>query len=230
MPFLAGCYQKDVNVKITYYLEVVSSWCHWAEPAWAELKQRYAGRVEFGWKIAQMPVAAYPVSKAQCEWFYQRSGSIMRSPYILNSGWFDPKQIEMLTPNLVAEAARDFGVNDDRVRLAIAEAAVLEGKKIGRWEVAVAVAAKAARLNKPKLLARAKSRAVAARLQKTTAEFHALQVTQRPTFLIENAIGDRAVLSGMVRLEPLAAALDSLLADQAAYDSWKAHFGGPPQR
>ena len=219
-----------MNVKITYYLEVVSSWCHWAEPAWAELKQCYAGRVEFGWKIAQMPVAAYPVSKAQCEWFYRRSGSIMRSPYMLNSGWFDPSQIEMLTPNLVAEAARDFGVNDDRVRLAIAEAAVLEGKKIGRWEVAVAVAAKAARLDKSKLLARAKSRAVAARLQKTTAEFHALQVTQRPTFLIENAIGDRAVLSGMVRLEPLAAAIDSLLTDQAAYDSWQAHFGGSPPK
>lgn len=217
-----------MNVKITYYLEVVSSWCHWAEPAWAELKHRYASRVEFGWKIAQMPLAAYPASKAQCEWFYRRSGSIMRSPYMLNADWFDPEQIEMVAPNLVAEAARDFGVNDDRVRLAIAAAAVLEGKKVGRWEVAVAVAAKAARLNQAKLLARARSRAVAARLKTTTDEFQALQVTQRPTFLIENAIGDRAVFSGVVRVEPLAAAIDSLLADQAAYDSWQAHFGPPP--
>jgi hypothetical protein len=39
-----------MNVKITYYLEVVSSCCLWAEPAWAELQRRYAGRVEFGWK------------------------------------------------------------------------------------------------------------------------------------------------------------------------------------
>ena len=54
-----------MNVKITYYLEVISSWCHWAEPAWAELKRRYAGRVEFDWKIAQMPAAAYPVSRGQ---------------------------------------------------------------------------------------------------------------------------------------------------------------------
>jgi len=28
-------------VKVTYYLEVISSWCYWAEPAWAELKRRY---------------------------------------------------------------------------------------------------------------------------------------------------------------------------------------------
>ena len=34
-------------IKLTYYLEVTSSWCYWAEPAWAELKRRYAGQVEF---------------------------------------------------------------------------------------------------------------------------------------------------------------------------------------
>ena len=37
------------DMKITYYLEVVSSWCHWADPMWAELRERYAGRAEFRW-------------------------------------------------------------------------------------------------------------------------------------------------------------------------------------
>ncbi|MEJ0088747.1 MAG: DsbA family protein [Limisphaerales bacterium] len=217
-----------MNVKITYYLEVISSWCYWAEPAWAELKQRYAGRVEFNWKIAQMPADAYPVSKEQAEWFYRRSGTIVRSPFMLNAGWFEPGIKQWLVPNLVADAARDFGVNDDRVRLALAHAGEREGKKVGRWEIAVEIAAKAGKLNKAKLLARAKSPVVAARVKKTTDEFNALQVTQRPTFLIENAIGDRALFSGVVRIEPLAVAIESLLADQAAYDSWKAHFGSPP--
>jgi predicted DsbA family dithiol-disulfide isomerase len=36
-------------MKVTYFLEVLSSWCFWAEPAWAELQRRYAGRVEFRW-------------------------------------------------------------------------------------------------------------------------------------------------------------------------------------
>jgi predicted DsbA family dithiol-disulfide isomerase len=217
-------------VKVTYYLEVISSWCHWAEPAWAELKRRYAGRAEFGWRIAQMPESAYPISKNQCEWFYRRSGLIMRSSYMLNSDWFDAEMRQMLAPNLVAEAAKDFGVTDDRVRLAIANAACREGKKVGRWEVAAAIAAKAAKLNRAKLLARAKSKEVAARVQATSAEFDALQVTQRPTFLIENSIGDRAVFSGITRVEPLAAAMDALLVDEAAYISWKAHFGDPPAR
>jgi predicted DsbA family dithiol-disulfide isomerase len=215
-------------VSVTYYLEVISSWCHWAEPAWAELKGRYGDRVQFGWKIAQMPAEAYPQSRQQCEWFYRRSGSIMRSPYVLNAGWFEPDLQEYLVPNLVTEAARDFGVTDDRVRLAIAHAALRDGKKVGRWQVAAGVAAKAARLNQSKLLARAKSKEIAARVKQTSNEFNALQVTQRPTFLIENAIGDRAVFSGIVRVEPLAAAIDALLADQAAYLSWKAHFGDPP--
>jgi predicted DsbA family dithiol-disulfide isomerase len=231
MPFLRGAASLSaMSVKVTYYLEVISSWCYWAEPAWAELKQRYAGRVEFGWKIAQMPAEAYPTSKEQAEWFYCRSGTIVKSPFMLNAGWFEAGRKIYDVPNLMAEAAKDFGVIDDRVRLALAHAGEREGKKVGRWEVAVAVATKAAKLNKAKLLARAKSAAIAARVKKSSDEFSALQVTQRPTFLIESTIGDRAVFSGIVRVEPLAAAIDALLADQVAYDSYQAHFGGPPAK
>jgi len=216
--------------KVTYYLEVISSWCHWAEPAWAELKRRYAGKVEFDWKIAQMPADAYPTSKNQCDWFYRRSGSIVRSPYMLNSGWLEPDIKEYLAPNLIAEAAKDFGITDDRVRLAIAQAGMREGKKVGRMEVAAAVAAKAAGLDATKLIAKAQSPEVAARMRASTEEFKALQVTQRPTFLLENSIGDRAVFSGIARIEPLVAAVDALLADEAAYISWKAHFGDVPSK
>ena len=214
--------------KVTYYLEVISSWCYWAEPAWSELKRRYDGRVEFAWKIAQMPAEAYPVSQAQCEWFYRRSGSTVRSPFMLNAGWMDSDIKQYLVPNYVVQAAKDLGATDDRVRLAIAHAAVREGKKIGRWEVAVAIAAGAAGIEPAKLLARAQSPEVAAQTQATTDEFHALQVNQRPTFLIENSIGDRALFSGIVKIEPLIAAIDALLADEAAYTSWKSHFGDAP--
>jgi len=216
--------------KVTYFLEVSSSWCYWAEPTWSELKRRYEGRAEFAWKIAQMPAEAYPVSKAQCDWFYRRSGTVMRSPFMLNSGWFDPAIKQWTAPNLVAEAARDLGATDDRVRLAIAHASMREGKKIGRWEEVVPIAAAAGNLDRDKLLARAQSPEVAARNEASTNEFSALQVNQRPTFLIENSIGDRAVFSGIVRLEPLAAAIEALLADEAAYVSWKAHMGDVPQR
>lgn len=214
--------------KVTYYLEVSSSWCYWAEPAWAELKRRYEGKAEFDWKIAQMPAEAYPISKSQCDWFYRRSGSIMRSPFMLNSDWWESEIKQYFVPNLLAEAGRDFGVNDDRIRLALAHAGMREGKKIGRWDVAAQIAAQAASLDPVKLLARAQSPEVAARAKASTDQFNAMQVNQRPTFLITNDIGDRAVISGLAKINALAAALDEILADEAAYVSWKAHFGDVP--
>jgi predicted DsbA family dithiol-disulfide isomerase len=220
--------EAPIPMKVTYYLEVISSWCYWAEPAWAELKQRYAGRVEFDWKLALMDASGLPVSRAQCEWFYRRSGTIMRSLFMLNSGWFEPGLKEYLAPNLVAEAAKEFGVRDDRVRLAIANAALGEGRKVGRWEEAAAVAGKAAGLDSAALLQRARSPEIEARARATTAEFHDLQVTQRPTFLLENSIGDRAVFSGLAVAAPLVAAIEAMLNDAAAYGSYAAHFGPPP--
>ena len=218
-----------MHVKITYYLEVISSWCYWAEPAWAELKQRYAHKpVEFEWKLALMNESGFPKSRSQCEWFYRRSGTIMRSPFMLNPGWFEPGEKEYLAPNLVAEAAKMFGVTDDRVRLAISKAALREGQKVAQWKISTAVAAKAADLDAEALLVKAKSPEIEARARATTVEFHALQVTQRPTFVLEDNIGDRAVFSGLVKAAPLVAAIDAMLEDAAAYASHAAHFGSPP--
>jgi hypothetical protein len=39
------------------------------------------------------------------------------------------------------------------------------------------------------------------RAQASTAEFHALQVSQRPAFVLESNIGDRAVFSGLAQAE-----------------------------
>src|SRR5205085_8189973 len=119
-------------------------------------------------------------------------------------------------------------VTDDRVRLAIAAAGLREGRKVGRWEEAAAVAAGAAGLDAAALLRKAKSAEIEARARATTAEFHALQVTQPPTFLIENSIGDRAVFSGLAVAAPLVAAIDAMLNDAAAYASHAAHFGSAP--
>lgn len=217
-------------MKVTYYFEVLSSWCHWVEPVWSELKTRYAGRAEFEWKIALMRPEDFPVSHAQCEWFYQRSGgTVMHSPYKLETGWFEAsRKGNYEAPNLVAEAGRDLGVNDDRIRLALAQAALREGRKVGDIGVAVAVAAKAAKVDAKKLLKAAESAAVRQRVDASTAEFFAHQINQRPAFVLTDAIGDKAVFSGLVRIEPLVATIEAMLADSAAYASHATHFGRPP--
>jgi len=216
-----------MNIKITYYLDLTSSWCYWAEPAWAKLKQRYANSpVEFDWQIALLDASGMSKSREQAEWYYRRSGTIVQSPFMLNSGWLDPVQPEFLAINCVAEAAKDFGVKDDTARLALMEAGMRQGLKIADWNVCAQVAAKATMLDAETLLAKAQSSETEMRVRSSTSAFHALQVTQRPAFVLDSNIGDRAVFSGFWRLEPLVAAVDSMLADAAAYDSYKAHFGG----
>jgi predicted DsbA family dithiol-disulfide isomerase len=217
------------KVNVTYYLEVVSSWCLWAEPAWAELKRRYEGRVSFDWKITLMDPSGLPVSREQLEWFYRRSGTIVGSEFMLNPGWYEPELKEYLAPNLVAEAARGLGSDDDRVRVALATAAMREGRKVGRMEESVAVAASAAGLDAVKLRARAESPEVEARVRATTAEYHGFKMTQRPAFLIENTIGDRAAISGTYTAESLAAVIEGFLQDARAYAAYAAHYGSPPK-
>ena len=217
-----------MQISVTSYIDVISSWCFWSEPTWARLKEKYDGRVDFQWKIALMDKQGLPTSRAQEEWFYRRSGMMTRSPFMLRTEWYEHGPAEYLAPNAIAEAGRDFGVKDDRIRLAIAIAGLREGKMAGRWEVAAEVAAAAAGLDVGQLLERAKSPDIEERIRRSTAEFHALQVSQRPTFVVDTAIGDRAVFSGVVKFEPIAATIESMLDDAAIYAAHKAHFGDPP--
>jgi predicted DsbA family dithiol-disulfide isomerase len=217
---------------VTYYVEILSSWCNWVEPVWAGLKQRYAGRATFDWRIALMNPESFPRSREQCDWFYRRSGgTVMHSPIMLNSGWLEPERNgHYEAPNLVAEAARDFGFEGDEIRLALARAGVGEGRKVGDLATAVAVAVETGgrRLNAKKLRAAAESKAVRDRVAASTQAFLAHQINQRPAFVLTDAIGDKAVFSGLVRLEPLAATIEAMLADTAAYAAHAAHHGKPP--
>jgi predicted DsbA family dithiol-disulfide isomerase len=112
--------------------------------------------------------------------------------------------------------------------MALANATEREGQHTNDWELAAEIGAKAGGLDKTKLLERARSPEIEARARASTAEFHALKVTQRPTFVVDSEIGDRAIFSGFAKLEPIAATIDAMLDDLAAYASHAAHFGEPP--
>ena len=215
-------------ITVTYYVEIMSSWCHWAEPAWAELRNRFQGQVDFHWRIALMNPADFPVSATQCDWFYQRSGTVVNSPYRLNSGWFDASLAgHYEAPNWIAEAGRDFlGESDERIRLALARAAVRDGQKVGDIITSAQIASTATGVPAELPLAAAKSDPVHARVAASTAAFFAHQLTQRPSFVIESNIGDKAVFSGTHRSAPIAAAIEDMLTDSGRYVSHAAHH--PP--
>ena len=218
-----------MQIKATIYLDVISSWCFWAEPMWTELKQRYAGRAAFDWKIALMDESAMPKSRAQIEWYYRRSSLLMRSPFTLNPDWFQPGVNEYLAPNAVAEAARDLGLKDDTVRIALSTAGLREGRKTGDWDIAAEIGAVTSGIEKEKLLKHAKSKEIEQRIRASTTEFHAMSVTQRPTLVIDSSVtGDRAVFAGFARIEPLVAATDAMLEDIDFYEQHARRYGTPP--
>src|SRR5436853_6562352 len=144
-----------MHISITNYLDVMSSWCFWSQPTWAELKRRYADRVEFDWKIALMDPAGLPKSRKQEEWYYRRSGLMNRSPFMLRTDSYEPMLPEYLASNLVAEAARDLGIEADSVRLALSNSILRVGTNASRdVDVAAEMGARAGGLEKGKLLER----------------------------------------------------------------------------
>jgi predicted DsbA family dithiol-disulfide isomerase len=217
-------------MKITYYLDLVSHWCLRAEPAWAELKKRYAGRVRFGWKFALIDPKNLVVTAGQEDWWYRRGDAVTGKPMRLSTGWVNPdRDSDYTAPLRVAEAARDLGHEDDIVRLALMHAAMVEGRPIGKMEVALAVVVSATNLPAEKLRVRAEAPEIMERILASTAEFNAHRITERPAFILEDEIGDKAVFSGLLQIEPLAATIDAMLADTAAYAAFAKANGDPPK-
>lgn len=227
VPVVSG---MSAPVTVTYFIEVLSSWCHWAQPAWAKLQEDYAGRVDFQWRVALMNPEDFPVSAQQCDVFYQRSGTHVHSGYMLNSGWFEADRAgHYQAPNWVAEAGRNFlDAEDERIRLALSTAAMRDGQKIGDMATAAKIAAEATGLDAAELRAAAESSEVQARVAASTQRFFDHQLTQRPAFIIESCIGDKASFSGLWTLAPLAGTLDAMLEDAARYQSYAAHYGDIP--
>lgn len=214
-------------IRVTYYLDIVSSWCFYSESTWSLLKARYGNVATFDWRIATIPDEGLPRSREEEEWYYRRSGTMVGRSPMLHSGWWEPEVREYLAPNAVAEAGRDLGFAGDEIRLALARAALEDGQRVGQWAVSAAVAAPIAGLEAAELEAMAHSAKITDRIRAATAAFLDLKVSQRPTFVIEDEIGDRAVLSGLIQAEPLTTTIDQMIADCRAYRSWKAHFGNP---
>jgi predicted DsbA family dithiol-disulfide isomerase len=152
-----------------------------------------------------------------------------RSPFMLRGDSYEPVLPEYLPSNLVAEAARDLGIKDDTVRLALSHSILREGSKAIRdIEAAAEVGACVSGLDKVKLADRARSPEIEKRIRESTVEWQALKVSQRPTFLIDTEIGDRAIFSGVIKLEPIVATLDSMIDDATGYAAYAAHFGAAP--
>jgi predicted DsbA family dithiol-disulfide isomerase len=168
-----------------------------------------------------------PANRAQVEWFYKRSGSI--SGIHLNPGWLQ-ESYENLEPNLAAEAARALGVTDDSVRLALARAALVDGKPIFRRAEAVAVVATVSGLDPATIAVAMDDPAAGERIRQSGDEFDALHVDQRPGFVLRSSIGDTAIFSGVWAFEPIDVTVRTMLNDIDKYERFAAENPPLPAR
>ncbi len=220
---------STAKISMTYYLDIMSSWCTYVETTWDELQQTYADRVNFDWKIALMNREDFPVSAKQCAWFYARSKSLQPETPQLTPDWFEAERNgDYEAPHLIAEAARDLGFTDDRLRRTLAHAALQQGQKVGDLDTAINIATDRFDLDPAALRSAATSDPVRQRILASTAEFHAHQLSQRPAFVITSSIGDKAVFSGVINRETLVNTLDSMLTDNQGYQSFSDQFGPMP--
>ncbi|MBV8073826.1 MAG: DsbA family protein [Candidatus Eremiobacteraeota bacterium] len=199
---------------VELFLDTLSSWCLLAAPAWKRLQETpaYAGRVTFAWSLALVDRAdALGYTPETIDWYYRRTAKMTGER--LNPGWIDGPQTGTLNANLVTAAARTLGAADDRVWVALATAALREGRPMGRLAAAVEVGAAAAGLDPAELAARAQSEEVLEYVRDGTDRFRSLALPQRPSHVVTDEIGDLVTFSGLWTYEPLAAALDALLAD-----------------
>jgi len=216
------------QLRFTLYYDVISSWCFWLLPTLDALLEEFEDEIDFQWKLAPVPAADLPANLDECRRFYQRSGTLMRAPFMLNSGWYDPEvENNYRAANLVAEAARQLGATDLGLARTLAEAAMIEGQRVGDLATAVAIAAEASDLCADALQTKAQAPETEAAIAASEAAFTALGLTQRPAIVLDSPIGDRVAFSGIVQHAPLHATIASMLEDIADYASFQAHFGVP---
>ncbi|MBV8171229.1 MAG: DsbA family protein [Candidatus Eremiobacteraeota bacterium] len=213
------------QLKLIYYVDVLSSWCFVAEPALARLREELGERLDYEWRIAYLFGGGPMGYSAQLSaWQYERNKSV--SGFTLNPAWRETLEDTTWFADLAAEAARALGITDDRVRLALTRAAFVDAKHIGRRDEAVRVAAEAGGLTASALESAMDDAAVIERMQATTAEYKALGVKVLPAFVMTNAIGDTAILSGLFRYETMASCAAEML---AAADGYAAFERAHPQ-
>lgn len=213
------------RVTMTYYVDVLSSWCLIAEDAIAKVRKEFGDALTFEWRIAQLR-EPFGYTHEQLAWYYRRTEAVTGTR--LDPVWLTSTADGSVSANRAAEAARSLGVVDDRVRLAIARATMLDGKRGCDADVAADVAASASGLDAASLRREMDAPRTAERIRESSEAFAALRVEVRPTFVLKNGINDSAVLSGCWRHDVLRAAIAGLAADEDAYRKFVAE-SPPPQ-
>jgi predicted DsbA family dithiol-disulfide isomerase len=197
-------------IDLTAYIDVLSSWCYVGDLALQKIEKKYGNRLRVEWRIAQLfDFGPLPYTREQLAWYYARTAKI--SGVEMNAAWVDTPDATTMHANQAAEAARTLGVTDMSLVRALNRANVIDGRPLGRREPALDEAARISGLDRAELDRVMRDPATAARIKQTTTEFEALNLPQRPSYVLRNPTGDLALLSGIYTFESLDAVIGEML-------------------
>ena len=206
-------------MKITFYLDVLSLWCLYALRSVERLQEEFGPRLDVAWQAALIrgdaPLGYGPELE---EWFYRRAEAI--TGQALEPDWLEGPLTGTREANLAAIAAAALGRGGLEVPAALMRAAMEQGRRVGRREVAIEVVAEATGLDAHALDLAMDDPAVIAALGDGNRAMASFGVDQRPTLVFENAIPDRAILSGIWAYEPLAALVAAMLRDEERFEAF----------
>jgi predicted DsbA family dithiol-disulfide isomerase len=201
-------------VKVTAFTDVLSHWCLAAWPA-VEAVAEAIGRENVELAFAPVESGLDDVTAEQEAWFYRRG--TLAYDMRLRSDWYERAGTTTAYANAAVVAAVALGGDPFATTVATMRAAMVDGKLLGRRNVAIATVAEIAGLSAAELERAVDSKAVAESIRDGTERLRACGCAERPSFLLENAIGDRVVMQGVWQTRPLLAALDALRSDEEAY-------------
>jgi predicted DsbA family dithiol-disulfide isomerase len=212
---------------LTYYYDVCSMWCALGDEVLSAVNDRYGSRVPVVRKIALIddgkPMEA---GLEQEKWYYDRCELVTGRRF--NHNWIEKPGQSTWVPNAVIQAAERLG-HGDIARETLKTEGLMQGKPILRRDVAIELAANAAGISPFDLANAVDDEKTTEAIKASTAEFGLLPVNQRPTFLLRSAIEDTVVLSGIYRPEPVFAAIAAMIADEDAYERFRASHLPIPQ-
>ena len=212
---------------LIYYYDVCSMWCALGDGVLSAVNDHYGSRVPVVRKIALINDGKPMESGLEQEkWYYDRCELVTGRRF--NHNWIEKPGQSTWVPNAVIQAAECLG-HGDIARETLKTEGLMQGKPILRRDVAIELAANAAGISPSDLANAVDDEKTIKAIKASTAEFGLLPVNQRPTFLLRSGIEDTVVLSGIYRPEPVFAAIDAMIADEDAYERFRASHPPIPQ-
>ncbi|MBV9438968.1 MAG: DsbA family protein [Candidatus Eremiobacteraeota bacterium] len=209
---------------VTVFLDVLSHWCYAAQPAVAALQRTLADDMHLEIRFA--PVfdgGAIDYSAELYEWFYRRGAGAYGTQ--LDANWRGGTVTSSRDANAAVAAAIALGADPQAVSESFMREVMRDGQPLFTEDAAARSVAAGAALPLERVLRTMRSDEIADELRAANARLAEIGCAERPSWLMVNDNGDRAVLQGVWQAEAILPLARALLEDERAY-----RRAGPPPK